>query len=223
MRLIQAGTTDTTLLQLYFAVVQTDGISPALDEAGGQPQISTNGTAWTNSGIGVLVAIGNGRYYAALSASAVLNPGDEIETRYASVNTAEIPGDSVTVVSYDPIVDDPFDSDVPGTYAPGTAGYILGHLPMGSGSILVDHNYGGPDALAYVTAEGSGINDATILAYLTTDYDADNLGGEFIQGRSSTNAEGEWVNPMLLDPGDYTLVYSEQGLWGPNTVNITVS
>jgi hypothetical protein len=80
----------------------TDGLTPETGEAGGQPQISTNGGAWTNTGIGVLVAIGNGRYYAELTQGAVATAGDLIETRYKSANTVETPGDSVQVVAFNP-------------------------------------------------------------------------------------------------------------------------
>jgi hypothetical protein len=80
----------------------TDGLTPETGEAGGQPQISTNGGSWTNTGIGVLVAIGNGRYYAELTQSAVATAGDLIETRFKSANTVETPGDSVQVVAFNP-------------------------------------------------------------------------------------------------------------------------
>ncbi len=102
VRLVQASATAASLRRVYFQLVATDGITPAMSEAGGQPQISTNGAAWTNTGVGVLSAIGNGRYYADLTAAAVATVGDEIETRYASGATAECPGNSVLVVSFDP-------------------------------------------------------------------------------------------------------------------------
>jgi hypothetical protein len=89
--------------RVYFHCVDaTDGITAETGEAGGQPQISTNGAAWTNTGIGVLVAIGNGRYYAELTAGALGTAGDLIETRYKSGNTAETVGDSVLVVDHYP-------------------------------------------------------------------------------------------------------------------------
>src|ERR1700722_7224494 len=87
---------------VYFQLTKSDG-TPALAEAGGQPQISVNSGAWTNTGIGVLVAIGNGRYSAPLTQAAVNgSAGDWIETRYSSGNTVECSGDSVQVDSLDP-------------------------------------------------------------------------------------------------------------------------
>ncbi len=80
----------------------TDGIAAETGEAGGQPQISTNNGAFTNTGIGTLTHSGNGRYGAVLTQAAVANAGDVIETRFKSANTAESPGDSVQVVAFDP-------------------------------------------------------------------------------------------------------------------------
>ena len=97
---VVAGETVAAKRRVYFHLVDvTDGITPETGEATGQPQISTNGAAWTNTGIGTLTAIGNGRYYADLTEAAVGTAEDHIETRYKSVNTAECPGDSVLVVT----------------------------------------------------------------------------------------------------------------------------
>lgn len=89
--------------RIYFDIRQPDGLAPALGEAGGQPQLSTNGTLWTDTGIGTLVAIGQGRYYAELAASAVASAGDRLLTRYRSAATAESAGDDVQVLSIDPL------------------------------------------------------------------------------------------------------------------------
>lgn len=102
-RLLLANQATAEKRRVYFdARDGTDGITPETGEAGGQPQISTNGAAWTNTGIGTLSAIGNGRYYAELTQAAVATAGDIIETRFKSANTAETPGDSIQVVAFDP-------------------------------------------------------------------------------------------------------------------------
>lgn len=83
----------------FFLVDATDGITPETGEAGGQPQVSVDGGAWTNTGIGTLTAIGNGQYYADLT-QALVNVDDAvIRTRYKSSATAECPGDTVIVDS----------------------------------------------------------------------------------------------------------------------------
>lgn len=104
MKYIKAGTTDATKKQMKFPILRdaTDGFTPETGEAGGQPQISINGGAWTSTGIGVLVSVGNGSYYAVLSDSTVAVAGREIEGRYKSSNTAEERGRPVTTTVYDP-------------------------------------------------------------------------------------------------------------------------
>jgi hypothetical protein len=102
MRLIKANESTAARRRVYMHLVDaTDGMTPELGEVGGQPQVSVNGGAWTNTGIGVLVSIGNGRYYAELTQALVANAGDVIEVRYKSAETAEGVGDQVVVLGYD--------------------------------------------------------------------------------------------------------------------------
>lgn len=102
-RLVLANQATAAKRRVYFDCRDvTDGITAETGEAGGQPQVSSDGGAWTNTGIGTLTAIGNGRYYADLTQTLVATAGTVIETRYKSANTAETPGDSVQVVAFDP-------------------------------------------------------------------------------------------------------------------------
>ena len=86
--------------QVYFDLRDaTDGITAETGEAGGQPQISTNGGAWTNTGIGTLTSIGSGEYYAEVTQSATnITAGGRIKTRYKSANTAESRGDTLLIM-----------------------------------------------------------------------------------------------------------------------------
>lgn len=103
-RLVQANEATAARRRVFFDLrLAADGITPATSEAGGQPQISIDGAAWTNTGISTLASIGNGRYSADLSQAAVATAGARIETRYASGAAAESPGDAVQVVAYDPV------------------------------------------------------------------------------------------------------------------------
>lgn len=99
---IQVNESNPERRKVRWHIVQTDGITPALGEGGGQPQISINDSAFTDEGIGTLVSVGFGNYYAVLDAASVVNVGDEIVTRYKSSSTAECPGDTVDVVAFDP-------------------------------------------------------------------------------------------------------------------------
>lgn len=104
-RFVLANQPNSVKRRVYFDLRTADGLTPATTEAGGQPQISINGGAWTSDGIDTLVAIGQGRYYAELAQAALAHAGDLIHTRYKSAQTVETPGDCIQVVAFDP--DDP--------------------------------------------------------------------------------------------------------------------
>ncbi len=93
----------------------------------------------------------------------------------------------------------------------------------GPGAVLVNHNYGGTDALSYKTSGGSGIDNANIYVFIKTDYDSNNTGNAFIVAKTTTNVAGQWVSNLMLDPTVYTLVYFKQGYFGPDLKILTVS
>ena len=101
---------------------------------------------------------------------------------------------------------------------------IVSHNPFdaGTGSVVVDHDTGGADALAYKTAGGVGIDNAVIRAYLKTDYDAGNTGSAYIKASVTTDVNGQWSAQMNLDPATYTLYFFKQGAYGPDTTEVTV-
>jgi hypothetical protein len=101
LRTIPVDEPSSVKRQVWFDLrLESDGISPALGEGGGQPQISVAGLPWTDVGIGPLVEVGNGRYYAVLAPSTVSVFNTYIETRYKGTLTAETPGDSVSVAEF---------------------------------------------------------------------------------------------------------------------------
>jgi hypothetical protein len=97
---VKKNESDAEYRRMYFHCVDaTDGMTPETGEAGGQPQIGTRGGAFGDAGIGVLVHMGNGRYYAELTQAAVNIPDRSvIEGRYKSANTAEALGTTVQIV-----------------------------------------------------------------------------------------------------------------------------
>jgi len=89
----------------FFCVDATDGQTPETGEDTGQPEISTNGGAFTSTGIGTLNTLGDGWYYAELTQAAVNGSiRDAIQPRYKSANTLEAFGTFVTVVAATPDV-----------------------------------------------------------------------------------------------------------------------
>lgn len=179
----------------FYCVDATDGITAETGEAGGQPQISTNGTAaWTNTGIGTLTAIGNGHYYADLTQAAVATAGNRIFTRYKSANTAECVADFVRVIAVD------LDSTTLGlatlaanvlqwnssnVAAPATAGYPSVTIKDGTGTGEIDTTAG---AVAHVVLTDSGGSGASVAAI------ADGVWDEVLSGHLTAGSTGAQLN-----------------------------
>ncbi len=119
---------------------------------------------------------------------------------------------------------DPLLNPVPGAYAAGTAGFVIGSLEVivGGGSVLVDADYGGTKALALVNPSGAYIGGAAIRAFLRTDWEAGHTDNTFVVATSSTQDDGSWRYAIQLDPGAYTLLYEVRG-YAPTTKNLSVS
>jgi hypothetical protein len=75
----------------------------------------------------------------------------------------------------------------------------------GDGDTDVDHDYGGADTYRIVDPNGSGIDGATIIAYLKSDYDA---GVRSVpKDRVVTKDDGRWATTMRLQSGEtYVLI-----------------
>lgn len=94
---------------------------------------------------------------------------------------------------------------------------------IGTGSVRVDHDYGGPDELAYKTAGGIGVDNAQLRIYLKTDFDQGLTDTQHVVGATVTNVQGRWTRPLMLDPATYVLYAFKQGYYGPDTKVFTVT
>lgn len=175
--LIKASEVISTRRRVYFHLVDaTDFNTPETGEAGGQPQISTSGGAWTNTGIGTLTAIGNGRYYADLTAGAVISSGTRIQVRYKSANTAEFCGPDITVVSFDPYENTVADDALtPAMLSPALRA-VLG---------IID----------YGTAQSATSNTIQLRSAFSAADDA--LNGAFVM--ISGGSSGNWERAIIID------------------------
>jgi len=82
----------------------------------------------------------------------------------------------------------------------------------GTGIALLNHNYGGSDALRFTDDKGAGIYDGNIYVYLKTDYDNGNTQVNFIKAQTETDIDGRFVTDLYLEPLKwYTLVYTKAG------------
>ena len=96
---------------------------------------------------------------------------------------------------------------------------------LGCGSVVVDHNYGGVDNLVYRDATGYSVVGANVYVFRKDIFDDAypalpnrNLA---IAG-TTTRVNGRWTESLLLDPGDYAVIYEKPGEWGPDHDFITV-
>lgn len=93
---------------------------------------------------------------------------------------------------------------------------------IGSGAVLINHNYGGEDNLRFVAPNGVGIDNATIQCFTRADYLAHKISRGYVVAETTTDMQGRWVRPMALDPGNYVLVFFKQGAYEPKAVELTV-
>jgi hypothetical protein len=93
----------------------------------------------------------------------------------------------------------------------------------GDGDTPVDHDTGGADSYQ-ILSSASGhppLDNATLKAFLKSDYDAGRRTDAYVQAVQFTGANGRWVGPMMLDAGtEYTIVVYDQGFVS-STFNVT--
>jgi hypothetical protein len=129
------------------------------------------------------------------------------------------PGNVLTIE----ITGDPTDTAV------ATFAHLVDFTPVrasdfhGDGSVAVDHDYGGVDAMRYLdSATLSPIDNGTVKAYLAEDYAAYRRGQAYVKAQAVTDATGRWAAPMMLDPADWVLVFYRQGSHLPTVVELAV-
>ncbi|MCH6586996.1 MAG: hypothetical protein IH805_01585 [Proteobacteria bacterium] len=93
---------------------------------------------------------------------------------------------------------------------------------LGRGAILVDADYGGEGRLCY-RIQGIPVDNAEITFYLLSDFNLGKLASDFIVASSRTRVDGAWIQPVMLDPADYALVFQKQGEAGPDSFALSVT
>ena len=95
-------------------------------------------------------------------------------------------------------------------------------LIQGTGSVSVDHDFGGTDNLRTM-AGGTPIARVSIRAFSASDYNTGKRANAYIVGQGITKTDGRWLNPIRLDPGSYVLEFAKTGAYRTTTATITVS
>ena len=87
-------------------------------------------------------------------------------------------------------------------------------------TIMVNQNFGGTDALRYVTPSGMGIAQATIRIWTLADFQQ----GLYQNAAAATftDDEGRWVTPVFLQPNSYEISFFKEGCFGPDNLSIVV-
>lgn len=96
----------------------------------------------------------------------------------------------------------------------------------GCGNVIVNHNYGGPDQLAYVDANGDGVAGAHVYIFKQSDVIAaqPSLPARTLAvAQTNTLANGRWGTPLRLKPGAYGVLYEKLGMYGPDLYPLTVT
>lgn len=92
--------------------------------------------------------------------------------------------------------------------------------PSFEATVKLDHDFPLSGDLAYRTSGGSPIPDAQVRVYLKSQYDAGNLSTP--AGVTTTDADGKWVQPVLVAPGfEYVVRFEKPYEFGPDVKTVT--
>lgn len=129
---------------------------------------------------------------------------DEIAYRLYRLRTVDVRGNV-------------FDDTTSPPFAAGNDPYVI---PVANVT-PVNENWGGTNALQYISPAGVPISGATVRIYAKSDWDAKRYSK--VVGLTQTNALGGWVSPILVEPGNtFVVQYHLPDQWGPDTLEITI-
>ena len=88
-------------------------------------------------------------------------------------------------------------------------------------TVSLTEDYPTVDNLRYITAGAEGVADAQVRVYKKTDYDQGRL--TLIQGQTTTDANGRWKVPVLVEAGTtYVIYFQKPHAYGPDTAEVVV-
>lgn len=105
------------------------------------------------------------------------------------------------------------------TRDPSTAGPTVG-----CGDVILNHNYNGDDRYAYLSPTGCPISGATVYVFNRNVYDVNGpqIARTMALAKTSTTANGRWVQGVNVNPGNYAILYEKTGEFGPDVDFVTV-
>ena len=87
--------------------------------------------------------------------------------------------------------------------------------------IPLSHNTGGVDNLRYLAPSGTGVSNARITVYTTSDIAKGSYANPI--GTTVTDNHGRWALPISVESsgiGAYTVVFEKPGHYGPDSVEV---
>jgi hypothetical protein len=88
-------------------------------------------------------------------------------------------------------------------------------------TVVLNEDYGVENQLQYKDPDGTPIEGAQVRVYKKADYDLENFTS--VVGVTTTDANGEWVNPVTVEAGfTYTVQFYKPGAFGPDTEEVVV-
>ena len=95
---------------------------------------------------------------------------------------------------------------------------------LGCGAVVLDHDYGGADNLAYTDATGQPVVGAAVYIFPKDIFDAaapDLPNRNLAVAGTYTRTNGRWQDAVRVPPGEYAVLYEYTGEWGPDHEFIT--
>lgn len=194
-------------------------------------------SGWTTKTVNLTEVGATGRYFYVLNTSlaAAMVDGFMCEAEYKlasdTVNafiastTINFRANASGAPSAAAVADAVWDEAIAGHLTAGSTGAKLNATtndPNGNGSVTVTEDYGGTNNLQAVTSGGVAVNDATVTAYLKSNWDAGNRSDAFRVAQTTTDVNGGFFLPLQLDPAVYTLYYFKDGFMSA-TKEVTVT
>jgi len=179
----------------------------------------------------------NGAYSVALTAAEMTNAGDGLTFRVVDTTSIAVTyRDQIELVTEIPeeLMNDLIEL-VEALPTPGDATLAkqneiltaIDDLPVGGGGggiTVVNHDYGGSNALQIVDqADDSPIENVNIYFFLKSDYIAGNTGSSNVKGWSMSDVNGQWSWSCYLDPATYYMVLDAPGYEQEEPVEVEVT
>lgn len=102
--------------------------------------------------------------------------------------------------------------------------YLASGAPVRSlvdAEVFLSDQFGGADNYRLIDESGDSVAGATVRVFDKTSYDANDLSAPI--GVTLTDAQGRWLDPVPVTPGDtYVIVFHKKGSIGPTSVEVIV-